>query len=415
MRIDITDSCMSRVLRSSCASPLCRRCELHRVEHRGGLRQHGLGDHQFADQVDQLVHLGDVDANRGLGGAAARRGAAVAALAVAPFDGGWRDGEGGGRAVGCRSRRWRHGGVGRWRRKVDKKAVGVVHRHGGLWRAWGRGGRVLEQAPGGVGSGYRGRRCGRCVVEETPGIAILWFGGRGIIKEAVTVVAGRVVADPYAVAAGDELDHAAQHRRVGLGGDFDAPGAGSVAGPCHHARRPLGRNLVDQGSYRGCGGVGVAFVKGEADRDICADGGVGRRFAVLRRGIARCIVGQGGQARAGVADPCRIGGLASAMGRQQVLEQVAGIEEGIDHGGAQGQFALADAIEKVFQHMRDFGQVGETEGSRRALDRMRGAEDGVELFRVRVLDIEIQQQRFHAGEVLLGLLEEDLIELTEID
>jgi hypothetical protein len=65
--------------------------------------------------------------------------------------------------------------------------------------------------------------------------------------------------------------------------------------------------------------------------------------------------------------------------------------------------------------MGDFGQVGEAEGSGRTLDRVRGAEDGIELFRIRLLDVDVQQQGLHAVEVFLGLLEEDLIELAEID
>ena len=36
----------------------------HGVEHRGGFRQHGLGDHQLTDQIDELVHLFHIHTNR---------------------------------------------------------------------------------------------------------------------------------------------------------------------------------------------------------------------------------------------------------------------------------------------------------------------------------------------------------------
>jgi hypothetical protein len=75
---------------------------------------------------------------------------------------------------------------------------------------------------------------------------------------------------------------------------------------------------------------------------------------------------------------CRHLGLirrtVAAMRGKQLLENVAGIEEGVDHLRTQGQFALANAVEQVLQDMGDLGQVGEPEGAGRALDRMRGAE-----------------------------------------
>jgi hypothetical protein len=71
------------------------------------------------------------------------------------------------------------------------------------------------------------------------------------------------------------------------------------------------------------------------------------------------------------------------MCREQVLEQVAGVEEGVDHVRPQRQLALADAVEQVFQDVGDFGEIGKAEGAGRALDRMGGAEDGVQLLFVR--------------------------------
>ncbi len=109
-------------------------------------------------------------------------------------------------------------------------------------------------------------------------------------------------------------------------------------------------------------------------------------------------------------------GLALPLMRgEQVLEHVPGIEEGVDHGVAQMQFALAHAVEQVFEDVGDVLQVGEAEGAARALDRMRGAEDRVELLGVRVGDVQAQQQVFHAGQMLGGLLEKDLMELAHVD
>ena len=103
------------------------------------------------------------------------------------------------------------------------------------------------------------------------------------------------------------------------------------------------------------------------------------------------------------------------MGGEEVLEHVAGIEEGIDHVRTQGQFALADAVQQVLQDVGDLGEIGEAEGAGRALDRMRGAKDRVQLLIVRGVEIEVEQQRLHVVEVLLGFLEEDLVELAEVD
>jgi hypothetical protein len=63
MRIDITASCRSRVLRSRSARPAPsagQRC----VERLAVLGQHGLRDDQLAHQVDELIHLLDRHAQR---------------------------------------------------------------------------------------------------------------------------------------------------------------------------------------------------------------------------------------------------------------------------------------------------------------------------------------------------------------
>ncbi len=103
------------------------------------------------------------------------------------------------------------------------------------------------------------------------------------------------------------------------------------------------------------------------------------------------------------------------MRGQQAFQDVAGIEEGVDHLRAQGQLALADAIEEIFQDMRHLGQIGKAEGAGRALDRMRGTKNGIELLAVRIADVQCQQQRFHAVQMLLRFLEEHLVELAHVN
>jgi hypothetical protein len=67
----ITLSCSSRVLRSSWARPSRSLAKLVGVEVVVELAEHGLGDDQLADQVDQRIDLGDIDADRRRGRRAA--------------------------------------------------------------------------------------------------------------------------------------------------------------------------------------------------------------------------------------------------------------------------------------------------------------------------------------------------------
>ncbi len=100
---------------------------------------------------------------------------------------------------------------------------------------------------------------------------------------------------------------------------------------------------------------------------------------------------------------------------QHVAQQIAGLKESIDHFGAQTEFLLANAVKQIFQNVRGFREIGETKGPGTSLDGMRRAEYGVELFRIRVADIKIEQQSFHRRQVLRRFLEEHLIELTHVD
>ena len=102
------------------------------------------------------------------------------------------------------------------------------------------------------------------------------------------------------------------------------------------------------------------------------------------------------------------------MGCKQALQDIAGGEEGIDHRIVEGEFPLPDAVQQILENMRDFRQVGEAEGAGRALDRMGGAEYRVQLFGVRIGYVELEQQGFHARQVLRRLLEEHLVELAHV-
>ena len=65
MRIDITVSCRSRVLRSRLHHAGVQTLKRYRINAQRRLRQHRLSDYQFANQIDQLIDLLDRDAQGG--------------------------------------------------------------------------------------------------------------------------------------------------------------------------------------------------------------------------------------------------------------------------------------------------------------------------------------------------------------
>ena len=75
---------------------------------------------------------------------------------------------------------------------------------------------------------------------------------------------------------------------------------------------------------------------------------------------------------------------------------------------------MARPVQKGLQQVRGVGQGGEAEGGRAALDRVRGAEDGVELLGIGRGDVELEQQLLHLGQQLDRFDEECLGELTEV-
>ena len=180
--------------------------------------------------------------------------------------------------------------------------------------------------------------------------------------------------------------------------DFPVPGelgTQDVDGALHHAGIAFDDEIQFQpGCIRGRG-------KSRRWRD-----GIGRN---------RRIFGQLAQPLADRRGGSRIGLPFALMGGEQILEHVAGIEEGIDHVIAQAEFALAHAVEQVFQDMRDILQVGEAECAARSLDRMRRPEDRVQLLGIGSVHVQPQQQVLHVGQMLAGLLEKDLVELAHVD
>ena len=103
------------------------------------------------------------------------------------------------------------------------------------------------------------------------------------------------------------------------------------------------------------------------------------------------------------------------MARELRAQRIAGLQQHVDHGHGGREFVAAQPVEQRFHLVRQFGHVGKAEGGRTALDRMRAAEDRVELFVVGRLDVDGQQLLLHALEVFAGFFEEHLIELAQVD
>ena len=65
--------------------------------------------------------------------------------------------------------------------------------------------------------------------------------------------------------------------------------------------------------------------------------------------------------------------------------------------------------------MCEFRDIGETEGPAAPLDGMRRTKDAVDLFRVDLSRVHVQQTVFHHVQSLEALFEEHLMELRHID
>ena len=123
-----------------------------------------------------------------------------------------------------------------------------------------------------------------------------------------------------------------------------------------------------------------------------------------------------------MTQPCHHGGnrlwihLASPLVcLKHGTQQIARLEKCINHIGTQHKFLLANTIKQVLKNVCCVSQIGKTEGACAALDRVCRPKNGIELLHIRIFKIQIEQQRLHCRQMLLGLLEEHLIELTHID
>jgi hypothetical protein len=108
-------------------------------------------------------------------------------------------------------------------------------------------------------------------------------------------------------------------------------------------------------------------------------------------------------------------GLAAGLVRIELrLDDVARLEEDVDHPAREREFLLAQAVEQRFQLVRDAHHVVEAEHAAAALDRMGRTEDGVELVQAGCVRIEAEEQILHRRQMLCRLLEEQLVELGEV-
>jgi len=224
-------------------------------------------------------------------------------------------------------------------------------------------------------------------------------------------VAGRRIfmADFELVRFGEEIEDFLDRSFTGIGGELHFPAVRTAI---------AGGTFVDlEVSVHGTQAVEQAI-----ELESLFDGRGGwREFDVEglhgSRGRSRCERLHGGCNRCGahilaelaqfVADI--LGGLFVYIGTVLVAgelgpQHVARFEKGVDHFRAYRQLAFADAVEQGFQDVRHAGHVGETESTAAALDRMRRPEYGVEIVRVRVVDVEVEQQLLHFVQVFCGLL-----------
>ena len=92
--------------------------------------------------------------------------------------------------------------------------------------------------------------------------------------------------------------------------------------------------------------------------------------------------------------------------RDHFAQAIAGLQQGLDGFGRDRPHAVAHLVEQRLHAVREIGNLGKSEGRRAALDGMSGAEDGIDVFRVGG-GAEAQEPRLHHVETLAALLEED--------
>ena len=149
-----------------------------------------------------------------------------------------------------------------------------------------------------------------------------------------------------------------------------------------------------------------------------ADGGLFRRMEGRRDGRERGhghVLRERLQHHAHIGHGILVDGAAQAMAVELHLEDILGRQEGVDVFRRQGHLALTDAVEQRLEDVRHLAHVGEAERRCAALDRMGGAENGIQVFGVGRRNIDGQQQPFFFSQQFFGLIEKDLKKLANID
>ena len=151
--------------------------------------------------------------------------------------------------------------------------------------------------------------------------------------------------------------------------------------------------------------------------------GRGRRDRRLRRRRRGC----GGRGGLGLADDghlqielqvrhaLRVDGLLGLDGAQHGAQHVHGLQQQVGHRRRDRHAAAAQLIEQRLEAVGEGGDLAEAERGAAAFDRVRDAEYGVDQFRIRGADVELQQRRLHGVERLEALLEERVVELGQVD
>ena len=106
-------------------------------------------------------------------------------------------------------------------------------------------------------------------------------------------------------------------------------------------------------------------------------------------------------------------GFVGGVG-QQAGKNVVGADQGIDQPGGDGDLGVAHAVHHRLELVREGDEVVEAEGAAAALDRMDGAEDGVNLVHVDLAGGEAQQPGLGDGQQFGAFVEVGLLEAAEI-
>src|SRR6185312_9339829 len=116
-----------------------------------------------------------------------------------------------------------------------------------------------------------------------------------------------------------------------------------------------------------------------------------------------------------VGNALRVDGLFGLDGAQHRAQHIDRLQQQVRHGQRDLHTAAAQLIQQRLEAVCEGGDVREAERGAAALDRVGDAEDGVDELAIRSADIQLQQRRFHRVERLEALLEEGIVELSQID